>query len=236
MFGEAFDGDDVLLGSFTKPGELDSVFYFSQHYQVFRDVLQYAGDPARQKGTDQIEKLWAAKTTNYGTEPQAGGIGIPPTKSLVGFIDNHDVARFLFFAAGDDATKKNALRLALTLLMTEEGIPCLYYGTEQDFAGGNDPANREVLWATGYPTTGDTFRHFAKLARLRRERRALARGDLAVRYATPRTGDEEDAGIFAYERTGGGGAGYALVVMNTNARHPSVTRRARRRCRRRRAT
>ena len=40
MFGEAFDGDDVLLGSYTVPGQLDSVFYFSQHYQVYRDVFQ----------------------------------------------------------------------------------------------------------------------------------------------------------------------------------------------------
>lgn len=30
--------------------------------------------------------------------------------------------------------------------MFVEGIPIFYYGTEQAFNGGNDPANREPLW------------------------------------------------------------------------------------------
>src|SRR6185436_2891084 len=54
MFGEAFDGNDELLGSFTQENMLDSVFYFSQHYQVFRDILMYAHKEDGQKGTDQI--------------------------------------------------------------------------------------------------------------------------------------------------------------------------------------
>jgi alpha-amylase len=220
MFGEAFDGDDQLLGKFTGEGMLDSVFYFSQHYNVFRDVFQYAHDPARQKGTRQIQTLWDQRHVNYRTEPQPGGIGVAPAKALVNFMDNHDVARFLFFAQGD----KPALRNALTFLMMEEGIPCLYYGTEQDFAGGNDPANREVLWNTGFPTTGDTFRHFAKLARIRAEHEAIRYGDTKVVWATDHTGDEEDAGMFAFERAGGdAGDAYALVVMNTNARKSSTT-------------
>ena len=140
MFGEAFDGNDKLLGSYTQEGMLDSVFYFSQKFQVFRDVFSSAHDAKEQKGTEQITKLWADRKVNYRTEPQPGGIGVAPSKSLVNFMDNHDVSRFLFDAAGDKA----ALRNAFVLLMTEEGIPCLYYGTEQDFAGGNDPSNREA--------------------------------------------------------------------------------------------
>ncbi len=220
MFGEAFDGNDQLLGSYTVPGELDSVFYFSQHYQVFQDVFENAHDPSAQKGTDQIKALWESRPQNYGTTPQDGGIGIPPTKALVNFLDNHDVARFLFDAQGDKA----ALRNALTLLLTEDGIPCIYYGTEQDFSGGNDPANREVLWNTGFDTTGDTFRHVAKLTRIRKAYLALRRGDTNVVYATAHTGSEGDAGIFAFERTGGdAGSQYALVVLNTNGRKTSST-------------
>jgi glycosidase len=223
MFGEAFDGRDDLLGSFTRPGELDSVFYFSQHYQVFRDVFMYAHDPKAQKPTDQIKRLWEQRKTNYSATPQEGGIGIPPQKALVNFIDNHDVARFLYEAKGDKA----ALRNALVLLMTAEGIPCLYYGTEQDFSGGNDPANREVLWDTKFDTTGDTFRHFAKLARVRKAYVALRRGDVSVVWSSPYTGDEEDAGTIAYERTGGdAGPAYALVVLNTNGRKPKSTANA----------
>ena len=224
MFGEAFDGDDKLLGSYTQKGMLDSVFYFSQHYQVFRDVFSNAHDEAQQKGTDQIENLWNQRRIDYGTDPQPGGIGIPPFKALVNFMDNHDVERFLFGAQGD----KDALRNALVFLMTEEGIPCLYYGTEQDFAGGNDPANREVLWTTGYDTSGDTFQHFAKLARIRAGDAppglALRRGDTQVVWSTSHVGTEEDAGIFAFERSGPEANGqYALVVLNTNGKKDSTT-------------
>ena len=108
--------------------------------------------------------------------------------------------------------------------MTEEGIPCLYYGTELDFAGGNDPANREVLWNQGFGTSGETFRHFAKLARTRATYEALRRGDTNIVWSTAHVGSEEDAGIFAFERTGGdAGEAYALVVLNTNGRKDSAT-------------
>lgn len=220
MFGEAFDGNDKLLGSYTRPGMLDSVFYFSQHFQVFRDVFQNAHDENQQKGTDQIKNLWADRAVNYNTQPQPGGIGVAPSKALVNFMDNHDVSRFLFDAQGD----KEALRNALVLLMTEEGIPCVYYGTEQDFAGGNDPANREVLWDTGFPTNGETFQRLSKLSKLRTKYPGLRRGDTNVVYATAHVHAEEDAGIIAYERAGGdAGDSYALVVINTNGRHKSTT-------------
>ncbi len=220
MFGEAFDGNDELLGSYTQEGMLDSVFYFSQHYQVFRDVFMRAHDETAQTGTDRIVDLWSKRRVNYRNEPQPDGIGVAPSRALVNFMDNHDVARFLYEAKGDVP----ALRNALVLLMTEEGIPCLYYGTELDFAGGNDPANREVLWNQGFGTSGETFRHFAKLARTRATYEALRRGDTNIVWSTAHVGSEEDAGIFAFERTGGdAGEAYALVVLNTNGRKDSAT-------------
>ncbi len=220
MFGEAFDGNDQLLGSFTQPNMLDSVFYFSQHYNVFRDVFTAAIDPTQQKGTKQIQDLWALKKTNYSNTPQPGGVGIAPSKLNINFMDNHDVERFLFAAMND----KVLLRNALVLLMMEEGIPCLYYGTEQDFNGGNDPSNREVLWNTSFPTSGDTFVHFKKLARIRATYPALRQGDAKVVWASDHVAKEDDAGIFAFERGGGDAAGaYALIVMNTNNFKNSLT-------------
>ncbi len=221
MFGESFDGNDQLLGSYTVPGELDSVFYFSQHYAVYRDIFVNAHDPKSQKGTDQITQLWAQKKTHYGTVPQTDGAGVAPYKLLVNFLDNHDVARFLSDAAGD----KDALRNALTLLVTEDGIPCIYYGTEQDFSGGNDPANREILWTSGFDTSGDTFRHVAKLTALRKKYEALRRADTKVVWSSAHTGAESDAGMFAFERAGGdvSAGGYALVVLNTNAKNRGNT-------------
>ncbi len=220
LFGEAFDGNDKLLGSYTKKGELDSVFYFSQHFQVFHDVFAVAKQGG-QAGTKKIEELWAQRGQNYGTEPQDQGIGVAPTKALVNFMDNHDRPRFLWDAKGD----VSALRNALTFLMAEDGIPCVYYGTELDFAGGNDPSNREVYWAANpsWRTDGDTFRHLAKLTRVRKDQVALRRGDASVRYATTSTGNEADAGMFAVERSGGdAGEAVAFAVFNTHASKTST--------------
>jgi glycosidase len=227
MFGEAFDGNDEFLATYTEPNKLDSVFYFSQHYTAFRDVFVYAhetveGASSRQGTTQQIADLWSKRRERYGATPQPLGANVAPAKALVNFIDNHDVARFLFFARGDVA----ALRNALTLLFTEEGVPCVYYGTEQDLAGGNDPANREILWDTGYPVDGPTYRHIARLARIRKDSRALRRGDTTIRYATTNRLGETDAGIFAFERTGGDAeTDYALVVMNVHPSKTSITER-----------
>jgi alpha-amylase len=218
MFGEAFDGNDQLLGSYTKNNEMDSVFNFSQHYQVFRDVFVNANKDGAQKGTKQIEESWKARAVNWGSAPAEGGVGVAPSKMPVNFIDNHDVARFLYEAKGNVA----ALRNALTLLLLEEGIPCLYYGTEQEFKGGNDPANREVMWTTGYATNGETFQLVSKLNKLRKKSLALRRGDTAVLWASERIQDEQDAGVFAFERFAGAESS-AVVVLNTNGRKASST-------------
>lgn len=252
MFGEAFDGKDDLIGSFTKqsvpahpndqalggdlarenaecPGAapitadaLDGVFYFSQYFQAMRDVFRDA------QSTSRIQSLWDSRPTNYGTVPNANATGLPPTKTLVNFLDNHDVPRFLYNGSGVSQFQvepKVALKNALLFLLTEDGIPCIYYGTEQELSGGNDPANREDLWNTGYSTSTDTFRWIQKLIGLRKQHPALRRGDLKVIWSTDHTGDEEDAGIFAFERTGGdAGDDYALMVFNTHRTKSSSTK------------
>ncbi len=217
MFGEIFDGNDAVIGRYTAPDKLDSTFYFSHKYQVFDDVFGRGGP------TQNIENLYNQRPDHYGTSAQPGGItdadgnGIAPTEALVNFIDNHDVARFLFYFPEEDR-----LRAALFYLLTMDGIPCIYYGTEQDFDGGNDPANRENMWLNdGFDTSGETFRHTRRLIELRKELAPLRRGDFQIRWVTPRTGDEQDAGIVAFERTYQGET--VLVVVNANAEHTSET-------------
>jgi alpha-amylase len=216
MFGEAFDGSDQLVGSYTFDNMVDSAFYFPQHYQVFRDVFQQG------LGTDRIERLFELRLKRsdvYGTVPHEDGIGVPPNKALVNFIDNHDVARFLFNESFPDRkSNPDALDNALLFLFTEDGIPCIYYGTEQGFSGGNDPANREDLWTSGYSRQHRHFQWIQKLATLRKSHRALTHGDLEIVWASDRTGDEPDAGIIAFQRKVD--SDYALVVINTS-RNPN---------------
>ncbi len=210
MFGESFDGNDELNGSYTQNGEVDSVFHFAQKFSVFDEVFK-KGAP-----TKRIEDQIGRVRQRYGAAPHPGGIGVAPQQALVNFLDNHDVPRFLF-----DRPDTAALHNALAFLLTEEGIPCIYYGTEQQFSGGNDPYNREPLWTTGYKTDGETFQWIKRLTTLRKRYAPLRRGDLVVRWATERTGQEQDAGIFAFSRTYEGKT--ALVVINTSDAKTSET-------------
>lgn len=211
MFGESFGGGDALDGSYTMPGQLDSVFYFTQKFVVYRDVFGNGG------ATSAVERLLADRVVNYGSAPQELGIGISPQDALINFIDNHDVPRFLW-----TSPDRRKLHAALAYLFTQQGIPCIYYGTEQDFAGGNDPGNREPLWDSGYRRDGETFRWIARLTEIRRQYAPLRRGDFTLRWTTDRTGDAVDAGIIAFDRVYEGQ--YALVVVNAQGDHASETR------------
>jgi len=169
--------------------------------------------------TSKIDELFAQRAAHYGTAPQPGGIGVAPRDALVNFMDNHDVPRFLYERPDPDGPR--ALRAALAYLLTEDGIPCIYYGTEQDFAGGNDPMNREPLWWSGYRTDGETFQWIARLTRIRRGYDALTRGDFELRWTSAHVGDESDAGVVAFERELDDR--YALVVINAHPRDDRVT-------------
>jgi alpha-amylase len=190
MFGEAFDGDDVLVGSYTFNNMVDSAFYFPQKWRVFDSVFKYGGR------TREIEILFEERKLHYGATPHEDGVGLAPQQVLVNFLDNHDVARFLF-----DKPSIPALHSALFYLLTWDGIPCIYYGTEQQFAGGNDPANRERLWDTGYDTGNETFQFIQRMIGIRKLYPPLRRGNVVIRWVTDHTGEEQDAHVYAFERT-----------------------------------
>lgn len=63
---------------------------------------------------------------------------------LVTFFENHDMPRLQSTGVPD-----SRMNLAIALLMTTRGIPCLYYGCEQylhdDTDGGHDPYNRPMM-------------------------------------------------------------------------------------------
>ncbi len=100
---------------------------------------------------------------------------------LITFIDNHDMPRFQSLNAD-----RQMLRLAICLMMTTRGIPCLYYGTEQylhdDTDGGNDPYNRPMMekWDTDSPI----YRDVRLLSGLRRLNPAVSMGSQWQKYLT----------------------------------------------------
>ncbi len=236
IFGEAFDGNDELIGAYTfggndgEPfGRFDSVFYFSQYYRGVQPVFK-GGAP-----TKNLECLYNSRTGRNPTDafcdaqgyadgptfqgtphatPEQGGIGLAPQQVLVNFLDNHDLPRFLF----ENATVAQ-LRAALGFLFTWDGIPCVYYGTEQIFDGGVDPRNREDMYL-GNPEQGlapwatdhEHFAYVRDFIQLRKDHVALRRGAVDPRWSTEVGGARRDAGIFAFERSTAEET--VLVVLN----------------------
>ncbi|MGP8307789.1 maltodextrin glucosidase [Vibrio sp. YIC-376] len=56
-------------------------------------------------------------------------------------LDSHDTARFLTLVN----SSQDKMLIALTLLMTYVGTPCVYYGSEVGLEGGLDPDNRRCF-------------------------------------------------------------------------------------------
>ena len=51
--------------------------------------------------------------------------------------------------------------------MLKDGIPVIYQGQEQHYAGKDTPFNREALWLSSYPTTSALYTWIAKLNQIR---------------------------------------------------------------------
>lgn len=98
---------------------------------------------------------------------------------LITFVDNHDMPRFL--SANGNWSR---LELAIALIMTSRGIPCLYYGTEQylhnDTNGGNDPFNRPMM--DSWDTNSYLYQMISKLSDLRRTNCAVSLGSQSQKY------------------------------------------------------
>ncbi len=115
-------------------------------------------------------------------------------------LDSHDAPRFVTMAGGD----RTSYRLALLLLATLPGAPCLYYGDEVGLEGGLDPdCRRAYPWR---PEDQD------------RDLRAFVRAALRIRHLEPslRHGSfravSAAGDAIAFERAGP--AGRLLVAVN----------------------
>ena len=122
---------------------IDSVFDFPTFFSI-RDVFANGG------AIDTLSKT-LAKDRLY-----------PDASSLVTFLGNHDVPRFMH----ESGTTIDKLKLAFTFLMTARGTPCIYYGDEIAIPGGNDPDNRRDF-PGGWK--GDTHSAFVSSGRTAQE-------------------------------------------------------------------
>ncbi len=92
-------------------------------------------------------------------------------KSLLNFVDNHDVSR-----VASILTNKNHLPLIYALLFSMPGVPSVYYGSEWGLEGNKsdgDPSLRPHIEA---PVLNELSKHIKALAGVRKESDALKYG------------------------------------------------------------
>ena len=135
-------------------------------------------------------------------EVQAGIISSHSEASryFVTFLDNHDqTQRFRFEDPASPSRFDDQVTLGLACLFALQGIPCLYYGTEQGLSGrGNgDAAVREALWGkpSGFDATHPLYQAIEAIAAVRASRPALRYGR---QYFRPISGDRQHFGISSF--------------------------------------
>lgn len=141
--GECFNGNIDYVSSYQ--GYVDGVFNYPLYYTL-GDVF------GRQKSCWTLSDYILSMNEKF-----------QDTTLLGTFVDNHDNPRWLNQFGNDHVRFKNALTFALTF----QGIPVIYYGSEQGFNGGADPNNREALWLSNFSTSSDLYSHIKTLTRMR---------------------------------------------------------------------
>ena len=127
---------------------------------------------------------------------------------LISFIDNHDNNRFLSISG------IRQLKLALMMIYTLPGVPCVYYGTEQKFT-----VARACMFKDGYKggmDAIDTFQTNSEMAVFIRNLNRLRLKYDALRYGDQKTVvcEKQGSGTLAFIRKWQDKK--ALIVFNTS--------------------
>ena len=128
---------------------------------------------------DLLPRLWAA-------DPELGD-----ARGIVTFIDNHDMPRLR-----GEGLEARHMRQTIALMFAMRGVPCVYYGLEQDlFVPGDngDPLNRPMM--SSFDENHDFYRLIRRLAALRKANPALRYGATHLVHLTKH--------IVAFERVDG---------------------------------
>jgi glycosidase len=219
MVGETFTYDDYgVLARFVDPDTmLDGQFDFPFKARVCEALFTPGGR------LDTFASWMAENDSRYG----AGAL-------MSTWIGNHDIPRAIHFASRQigncregsfvgngwdpasftqptDGAPYERLALAFAIMMTNPGVPLIYYGDEVGLAGGGDPDNRRMMpWedrgATLLPPQIALRDAVTTLARIRGENPVIGRGRRVSISATQDT--------WVYRMTGCTGAGDVVVAIN----------------------
>jgi glycosidase len=207
-FGEIYDSDGTIDEFVGRNGPdiqgfgIDSALDFPLFFTLPAVIKALGPNPP---GVESIAALF--NNRNIAEEGQISSHG-EAGKYFVSFIDNHDQnARF-----NAPGTPPEQVSMALALLFTLQGIPCVYYGTEQGLQGTIDGLDacesvREAIWGNQpqpFNTASTFYTSLQAIATLRHADTALRYGRLYFREVSgnghdfgPSTGP---GGIIAFSR------------------------------------
>ena len=228
------------------------------HFHIFGEVATDVADPAHTAVNTRVDKLpnvldfgflWAVRDVIVKDAPtdelarlfRADALyegGARAALQLPTFVSNHDSPGHLAAAIRQarpnvsDSEVLQRVMLANAMLLTLRGVPTIYFGDEQGFAGqrGGDqnarqdmfPSkvasyNEDKLVGTSATTAQSNFnpdhplyREIAMLARIRTSHPALTRGLQLIRYA------QDKPGLFALSRFDPATGREMLLLYNTS--------------------
>ena len=200
-------GDSFLFGEWYQAGTSDPLYHDSYKYANKSGIsmLDFPLNTAIRNvfgsntNFSDIETVLAAENANFTWK-----------EDLVTFVDNHDMTRFPTVNSS-----QTRLHQALAFILTQRGIPCIYYGTEQylvnNTSGGGDPYNRPMMNSFSTSTTAYTLTN--RLSTLRRSNTAVPYGSHQQRWI--------NNDVYIYERKFFGNV--VLVAINKGASAVNVT-------------
>jgi glycosidase len=241
--GEIYDNDETInrfVGRHSSETEgfgLDAALDYPLFFKV-PEIAKCQRDVAELPGV--FERRKEVEDGLISSHGEAG-------KYFVTFLDNHDQSRRF----NHPFTPQEQITLGLALLFCLQGIPSIYYGTEQGLTGTvhpdgspdlfNNESVREALWGktNAFDKKHSLYSQIKALGRLREEHSALRFGRLYFRQVS---GNGRD---FGHSSGAGGLVAFSrivsdvevLVVANTNTQtafdglvlqDPDLNRRPRR--------
>lgn len=208
LVGETFTNDRGLIMDYVGDHELHGQFDFPLFYAI-RGAFAHDGS---------LRDLDAAARESQRVYGRA-------TRWMSPFLGNHDIPRFATEAAGNDQGPFgnspdliaqgpinevdqwdliNRLTLAFAFVLTQPGVPLVYYGDEVGLAGGPDPDNRRVMPTSLNANQLEVLARVQELGQMRADVDAL-RGDTRQQLWV-------DDSLYVYLRSNE--AETAIVVIN----------------------
>jgi alpha-glucosidase len=170
LLGEHFFEATAWLQGDTEDGAMN-YFGFTWPVWGFLAACDHRGAPVI---------LDAAELASAWQQARAS---IPFANQLVQLnaLNSHDVPRLHSLLGNQKLTE-----IAVVLLLTYIGVPCIYYGDEIGLDGGADPDNRRPMpWpeATAAPWNQALLAHYRALIALRRRSRPVQAGGFELLFA-----------------------------------------------------